>query len=170
VTGANLRTVNRAELQHEVEDFLYREAELLDAWRLDEWLAMFTDDCLYLVPSTDRPDGDADTDLFLIRDDHFLLSQRVAAILDGTAWAESPRSTTLRTVTNVRAEVLEDGTIEARAAFVVHRSRASRVDVYPGRVTLGLVRDDHGGLRIRYRRAVLALEQLRPHGRVSIIL
>ena len=28
----------------EVEDFLYHEAALLDEWRLDEWLALLTDD------------------------------------------------------------------------------------------------------------------------------
>lgn len=163
-------SVETADLQREVEDFLFHEAELLDAWRLDEWLALFTDDCLYLVPSTDKPDGDPDRDLFLVRDDHFLLSQRVHAILDGTAWAESPRSTTLRTVSNVRTVVLDDGSVEARAAFVVHRSRAGRTDVFPGRLTLRLVRDGDNAFRIQHRRAVLALEELRPHGRVSIIL
>ena len=28
----------------EAEDFLYREAALLDAWKLDEWLALLTED------------------------------------------------------------------------------------------------------------------------------
>ena len=79
------------------------ESELLDGWRLDEWLALFTPDCVYLVPSTDRPDGDPETDLFFVRDDWFLLSQRVATIMDGTAWTESPRSITKRIISNVRA-------------------------------------------------------------------
>ncbi|MDT7663767.1 MAG: p-cumate 2,3-dioxygenase subunit beta, partial [Pseudonocardiales bacterium] len=30
----------------EVEDFLYREAALLDEWRLEEWLDLFTLDCV----------------------------------------------------------------------------------------------------------------------------
>lgn len=164
-----MTATTRGDLQREVEEFLYHEAELLDAWRLDEWLALFTEDCLYVVPSTDCPDGDPECDLFFIRDDHFLLSERVRALLDGTAWAESPRSTTLRMITNVRTEDLGEE-IEVRAAFVVHRSRAGRVDTYPGRITLRLVRDGSGFLKIRRRRAVLALEELRPHGRVSIIL
>src|SRR5690606_31827512 len=33
-----------AELQHRVERFLYHEAMLLDEWRLEEWLALYTDD------------------------------------------------------------------------------------------------------------------------------
>ena len=48
----------------EVEDFLYAEAALLDEWRLDEWLALFTEDGTYHVPSTDEPDGDPGSTLF----------------------------------------------------------------------------------------------------------
>jgi p-cumate 2,3-dioxygenase beta subunit len=40
-------TVTRAE----VEDFLYYEAELLDAWRLDDWLGLLTDDASYYIPA-----------------------------------------------------------------------------------------------------------------------
>src|SRR5258708_288736 len=52
----------------EAEDFLYREAALLDSWRLMEWAELFTDDGEYLVPSTDEPDGDPASTLFLIYD------------------------------------------------------------------------------------------------------
>ena len=38
-----------------VEEFLYHEAALLDAWRLDEWLALFTADGRYMVPTTSTP-------------------------------------------------------------------------------------------------------------------
>src|ERR687894_379022 len=36
--------------RQDAEDFLYREAALLDEGRLDEWLALFTDDGLYRLP------------------------------------------------------------------------------------------------------------------------
>ena len=55
--------------REEVEDFLYREAALLDEWRLDEWLALLTDDARYRVPSNDAPAGDPADTLFLIADD-----------------------------------------------------------------------------------------------------
>ncbi len=156
-------------LRAAVEDFLYADAELLDGWRLEEWLATWTDECTYLIPSTDCPDGDPFRHLFLVQDDRFLLHQRVDSLLTKTAWAESPHSTTHRMVTNVRATHIGDGAVEARANFLVHRSRASTVDVFPGRYELLLL---HDGTRFRQRsrKAVLALEELRPHGRVSIIL
>lgn len=158
------------ELTREVEAFLFHDAELLDSWDLGAWLGLFSEDCLYLVPATDCPEGDPEVDLFLIRDDHFLLSQRISAILDGTAWAESPRATTQRMITNIRARDLGDGTVEVRANFLIHRSRGGRLDSYPGRYDMRLVRGGPAGFTIRFRRAVLALEELRPQGRVSILL
>lgn len=158
------------ELRHRVEDFLAYDAELLDQWRLEEWLELFTPDCRYQVPATDLPDGDPDLDLFLIRDDYFLLSQRISAMLDGTAWAESPQSTTHRMISNVRVAEDGDGVITVHANFLIHRSRRGQLDSYPGRYEMHLVRGGRAGFEITYRRSVLSLEELRPHGRVSIIL
>ena len=61
----------------EVEDFLFEEAAILDDWRLDDWLALFTEDCRYVVPTTDKPDGNPATDLTLVDDDHERLYWRV---------------------------------------------------------------------------------------------
>ncbi|MGF1598573.1 MAG: aromatic-ring-hydroxylating dioxygenase subunit beta [Acidimicrobiales bacterium] len=158
------------ELRYAVEEFLYHEADLLDRWRLDDWLALFTDECLFLVPSTDRPEGDPFTEMFLVQDDRFLLEQRVDSLMTKTAWAESPHSTTRHLVTNVRAAHLGDGAVEATANFIVTRARRDTVDTYPGRYEFLLEAGGPAGFRIRTRKAILALEELRPHGRVSFIL
>ena len=158
------------ELRRDVEAFLAYDSELIDEWRLPEWLELFTPDCLYLVPSTDRPNGDPSTDLFFIRDDYFLLSQRVDALMNGTAWAESPHSTTHRMISNVRATETPDGRVLVKANLLVHRSKADRLLSYPVHLTLTLVRGGHAGFEIELRKAVLALEQLRPHGRMSVLL
>ena len=153
-----------------VEDFLFHDAALLDAWQLQEWLALWTEEVTYLIPATDRPAGDPSHDLFLVQDDRFLLEQRVGSLQTKTAWAESPHSTTRRIVSNVRAARRDDGLVEARANFVVYRSRQATVDVYPGRYEMLLQPGGDAGFRIRVRKAVLSLDELRPHGRVSIIL
>jgi p-cumate 2,3-dioxygenase beta subunit len=49
-------------LQYEVEQFLYKEAYLLDQWLLDQWLELFTKDARYVVPTTDLPEGDPQHD------------------------------------------------------------------------------------------------------------
>jgi p-cumate 2,3-dioxygenase beta subunit len=157
-------------LRAAVEDFLFFEADLLDTWQLDRWLALWTEECSYLIPATDRPGGDPFQDLFLVQDDRFLLTQRVESLMTKTAWAESPHSTTRRLVGNVRATHLGDGAVEVRANFIVTRARQATVDTYPGHYEMLLEAGGPAGFRIRMRKAVLALEELRPHGRISIIL
>src|SRR5207248_2739384 len=71
-----LEDVTRAQ----VEDFLYREAELLDEWRLDEWLGLLTDDAHYFVPSNDRPEADPANSLFTIADDIQRIRGRVTRL------------------------------------------------------------------------------------------
>ena len=153
----------------EVEELLYEEAALLDAWRLREWLELLTDDATYEVPSTDAPDGDPRTTLFIVADDHERICSRVTQLLGKTAWAENPRSRTRRLITNVRILDVDGDTVRIAANFAVYRMRAEQVDTYVGRYEHTLVRRD-GALRIRHRRAILDLEALRPHGKVSIIL
>lgn len=158
-----------ADLVRAVEDFLYVEADLLDGWRLHEWLALFAPEGRYLVPSTDKPDGDPTRDLFLVQDDRFLLEQRVNSLLTRAAHAEYPHSRTRHLVTNTRASQTEDGHIEVRANFAVFRSRNGAVDTYFGRY-VHLLERDGDGFRFVTRKAVLDLDALRPHGKVSIIL
>src|SRR5262245_66610144 len=82
--------------REEVEDFLYYEAALLDEWRLEEWLALFTDDAAYVIPATDIPDGDPRTDLMILDDDLPRLRGRVERLLSGRAPPDSPWSRTRR--------------------------------------------------------------------------
>ena len=75
-------------LRQLVEDFLFREATLLDEWRLDDWSELFTEDSRYVVPTTDLPEGDPERDLVFIDDDIFRLRARVKTVEQPT---RSPR-------------------------------------------------------------------------------
>src|ERR1700682_71820 len=114
----------------EVEDFLYHEAALLDAWKLDEWLALLTDDARYRVPSNDAPEADPASTLFLIADDIQRIRGRVARLKDPQAHAEFPHSRTRRMITNVAVIPAKAGIqspldeeITVHANFTVHRFR-----------------------------------------------
>ena len=50
----------------EVEDLFFHEADLLDNWRLDDWMKLQADDASYYVPPNDKPDGDHRFTLFTI--------------------------------------------------------------------------------------------------------
>ena len=67
-------------LQHEVEQALYLEARLLDDWNLDEWLTLYTEDARYVVPTTDLPEGDPESDLVFIDDDYNRMAARSRAL------------------------------------------------------------------------------------------
>jgi p-cumate 2,3-dioxygenase beta subunit len=156
-------------VQREVEAFLYRESELLDEWRLEEWLDLFTEDCRYDVPAPDRPHGTASQTFSLIHDGRTMLEQRVIRLKKPTAHAEFPHSRTRRMITNVRVEESEGGGLEVKANFAIHRYRNWTHVLFVGEYLYHLVRVD-GGLKISYRRATLDLEVLNPEGKVSIII
>ncbi|MEA2730882.1 MAG: p-cumate 2,3-dioxygenase subunit beta, partial [Acetobacteraceae bacterium] len=95
--------------REQVEDFLYAEADLLDNWQLNEWIALFDQERgSYFIPTTDAPDADPNKALFLIADDMPKLRSRVSQLLSGVAWAENPKSHTRHLVNNVRIAGMED--------------------------------------------------------------
>ena len=152
----------------EVEDFLYHEAALLDAWRLDEWLALLTDDATYRVPSNDAPRADPAQALFTIADDMHRLRGRVTRLKDPHAHAEFPPSRTRRLISNVR--IVETDPLAVEANFIIHRFRANEsVRQYVGLYRYGLVAEE-GRLRIRSREAILDAMELGSLGSVSFIL
>jgi p-cumate 2,3-dioxygenase beta subunit len=157
-------------LRLRVEDLFYREADLLDNWRLDEWLTLFTDDAQYLVPPTDIAGDDADpnSSLFYVFDDRNRMTERVIRLGKTGAHSEFPRSKVRHLVSNVRVD--RDGAqIKARASFAVWRSKDTTSDVFVGHYLYDLV-EQGGTLRIAKKVCVLDMEALRPHARISIIL
>jgi p-cumate 2,3-dioxygenase beta subunit len=154
----------------EAEDLLFREAELLDAWRLDEWLTLLTDDAAYYVPPNDKPDADHRDTLFIIADDIVRLRERVIRLKDPNCHAEYPPSRTRRLVGNVRITGSENGAATVAANFIVYRHRRSEPPrVFVGRYQYKLRRQD-GELKIAERRAILDAEELGLLGSVSFIL
>jgi ethylbenzene dioxygenase beta subunit len=115
-----------------VEEFLFREAELLDENRLREWLGLLTEDVRYQVPIRISKEQGAEpgitgvaTDGFHLDEDHESLEMRVERIETGFAWAEDPPSRLRHFVTNVRIEPSSEGEEElaVRSNVLVYRSR-----------------------------------------------
>ncbi len=157
-------------LRLRVEDLLYLEADLLDRWQLEDWLALYTEDAFYHVPPSDV-DGDSatpETALFYVMDDRGRMGERVTRLSKIGAHSEHPRSKVRHLVSNVRVS-REGGTIRARSSFIVWRSKDITSDAYVGHYLHDIVERD-GGLMIAGKKCVLDMEALRPHGRISIIL
>lgn len=154
----------------QVEDFMFYEAELLDEWRLKEWLGLFTDDGCYYVPTTDSaPNASPDNSLFYVADDRFRLEQRVERLMKKTAHAEYPRSKTRHLVSNVRIRSRKDDELDVGAAVLTYRTKMGLTETYIGSYRYRLAVTSEG-LRIREKRCVLDMDGLKPNGRISIIL
>ncbi|MDT5186383.1 MAG: p-cumate 2,3-dioxygenase subunit beta [Mycobacterium sp.] len=163
-----MTTAAIAVCRQQVEDFLYTEAALLDAWRLDDWLLLFDEDAKYEVPCNDALDGDPAQDLMLIDDNYARLVARVARLNSRRAHREYPHSRTNHQVFNVRVNPSGDE-ISVTASFTVWRFRAGRSSCYVGRYLYRLGRTGDG-FRIALKRAELDLTDLRDVADVAIIL
>ena len=155
-------------LQHEVEQLLYREARLLDDWNLDAWLTLYTEDARYVVPTTDLPEGNPESDLVFIDDDYARMTARTVRLKSRHAHREYPWSRTRRFISNVMVTAVDGDEIEATASVAVWRFRAGESSPYVGRYDVKMRRVD-GQLRLCHKRAILDLEELSDHGALSII-
>jgi ethylbenzene dioxygenase subunit beta len=85
------------------EQFLLHEARLLDEGKFDDWLALFTQEAWYWVPS--EPDqADPHETVSLIYDDRRLLETRVRRLASPRMYSQEPRSRTSRMIGNVTVE------------------------------------------------------------------
>jgi p-cumate 2,3-dioxygenase subunit beta len=158
-------------LRQRVEEFLYREAALLDATAYDEWFELFDEGASYAVPSTDVPDGAEGEVLFLINDNYERLKGRVTRLMSRDAHADYPHPRTRRLVTNVRvSDAGEDDLLEVRANFLVYSLRVGNVFQFVGEYRY-LLREEGDGFKIRHRRARLDLETLDyGGGKINIVV
>ena len=156
----------------EIEEFLYREAELLDDWRLPEWAELFTDDARYDIASLDAEDptlADPATSLFVLADDKTRIVSRAKRLMKKSAHAEYPHSKTRHITGNVRLGEIRGNERAVRANFVVYRTKGDRTVQFMGEAHYLLVAAD-GAIRIRRKRCNLDLNTLADQGRLTIIL
>jgi benzoate/toluate 1,2-dioxygenase beta subunit len=107
-----------------LEAFLYHEARLLDMQRLEEWLALFTDDATYWVPLEQGQKDPVGTSS-IIYDDRTLLELRVKQARHPRAHARLPLARTVHQVSNV---VLKDElTVHSNLVLIEFRSEKQRV-------------------------------------------
>ncbi len=164
-----MNAVNVGASRDELEDFLYAEAALLDAWRLDEWLALFVEGARYFIPPAGaEDDADPSATLFYVADDYHRLCERVKRLKKRTAHAEFPRSRCRRMVSNVRVVEGDAARFTLTSNFVTWRSKLGVTDTFFGHHLYEMTRVD-GALRILTKKTFLDQDDIRDQGKVSII-
>jgi 3-phenylpropionate/cinnamic acid dioxygenase small subunit len=157
----------------EVEQFYYREADLLDEGRYTDWLDLLAEDLDYWMPTrTNRIRRQqalsvaARGEAAYYDETKESLASRIRRFDSGMAWAEDPPSRTRHLVTNVVARHVDpeehvgftSADLEVKAAFLVYRNRLEREEnVFAGGRTDVLRRTDGspGGFEIARRTVLL---------------
>jgi 3-phenylpropionate/cinnamic acid dioxygenase small subunit len=135
------------------EQFLLHEARLLDDGKFDEWLALFTPEAWYWVPS--EPDQvDPFETVSLIYDDRRLLETRVRRLASPRMYSQEPRSRTSRMVGNVTIEESGKGACTVRSKFMMIEYRREQQRLFGGTALHHLVQID-GRIMIAWKRVNL---------------
>jgi benzoate/toluate 1,2-dioxygenase subunit beta len=137
-----------------VENFLYREARLMDENAYQEWLALWADDNIrYWVPSN-IDEADPAEHVSLIYDDRKRLEARIKRLASGNAFAQDPRSRMRRVVSNIEVEETGDGTLTSWSNFALGEFRRGKQDVFIGR-TMHKLSPEGDSFRIIFKKVLL---------------
>jgi 3-phenylpropionate/cinnamic acid dioxygenase small subunit len=108
-----------------IEQFLYREAMLLDEKRWQEWLALYTEDCFYWVPSVIGQKDPVNT-ISLYAEDRMRLEMRIIRITHPRAFSQDFPTRMSHVVGNVMLDpeggATADGGMNPKADLVVRSS------------------------------------------------
>ncbi|MFO1319325.1 MAG: aromatic-ring-hydroxylating dioxygenase subunit beta [Burkholderiales bacterium] len=142
-----------ADLHREVEQFLFRQSELLDGKYWQDWIDLFADDGHYWMPvSADQTDWDNWPSIFI--EDKAMMEIRMGRVTHPNAWSQAPLWATNHVVGNVVMESVSRKEIVVRSRFHMMELRRDAIRHFGGTYRHTLVRTRQG-LRIRLQRVDL---------------
>lgn len=154
----NSQTADKSALQIEVEQFLYREAYLVDQARWQEWLELYTEDMTYWAPSwvnenelTTDPEAEVS---IIYMNNRKELEHRIWRFTSGDSPASYPLPRTNHMVSNVAIQQVDDQRIVATSNWMSQIYRDKEQLIYGGYYQHTLVRDQ-GELKISNKKVVL---------------
>ena len=168
MTGGDPRLA-RLLLRQEIEEFLYREADLLDERRYEEWLALLAEDVRYWMPIRRNVKVDELAQRELTREGQDIswfdegkdtLTRRVRQILTGIHWAEEPVSRISHLVSNIEILDVRPGPeapeeVALKCRFLIYRNRVeTETDILVGKRE-DLLRRVGGDWQLAHRKILL---------------
>lgn len=162
-------------LEREITGLVFKEARLLDEWKLDDWLALFAEDATYWIPMDER--GDPTKVASIIFDEKTGLVIRVEQLMRQNRTAQSPRSEIVHQVSNLEIDLAADGNaadadynlsvIELRTGDWRQKGLGTK-RFYVGRCKLRL--KNVGGKWLIDRKTIILLERHQPVESLSFLL
>lgn len=124
-------------LKADIEDFYFREADLLDDRRFRDWLDILADDVSYFMPirhnvkfgqHAARENTKIGEGISWFDEDKWTLTKRVEQILTGVHYAEEPLSRICHMVSNVqirgvRPDLEQPREIDVTGRFLIYQNR-----------------------------------------------
>jgi 3-phenylpropionate/cinnamic acid dioxygenase small subunit len=142
------------DLQREVEQLLYFQAELLDGKHWQAWMDLFDDQGVYWMPVTpEQTEWEGSPSIFA--EDKLMMEIRKGRVSHPNAWSQVPMWETNHVVSQVVLESLDGGQIQVRSRFHLMELRRDSVRHFGGRYQHTLVRGADGALKIRLQRVDL---------------
>jgi len=147
----------------EAAALVYTEALLLDEKRWMAWLALYTEDAVFWMPSwknESETTADPEIELNLIYlKNRTGLEDRVFRIDSGDSFASVPLDRTTHVVGNVLAAAADDGDLQVRANWIVHAYGLRGASTRSGRYDYVLRRTGEG-LRIARKKITMIDDRL----------
>lgn len=142
-----------SDLLREVEQFLFRQSELLDGKFWQDYIDLFTDDGHYWMPvSPDQTDWEGWPSIFI--EDKAMMEIRMGRVTHPNAWSQAPLWATNHVIGNVAIESATKREIVVRSRFHMMELRRESIRHFGGTYRHTLVRTATG-LRIRMQRVDL---------------
>ena len=143
-----------ADLQREVEQFLYLQAELLDAKQWQAWIDLFDPAGVYWMPVLpEQTEWEGSPSIFA--EDKLMMEIRKGRVSHPNAWSQAPLWETNHLVSHVAIEAVDGATVQVRSRFHMMELRRDDIRHFGGSYRHTLVRDAAGALRIRLQRVDL---------------
>lgn len=136
----------------EVTAFLWAEAEMLDARAYEEWLELWTEDGLYILPIGEGEDYA--NSLNLCYDDAKMRRDRIGRFRQGFSISSAPPAQTVRSLSRFVIEAADEAEVTVRCAEQLVEDKFGRQRLFAANVTYTLVRGQ-GGFRLRRKVARL---------------
>lgn len=152
-----------------IEQFLFREARLLDERKFNDWLCLLDEAIHYYMPTrrvvkTTAKEGrwdveeelSGDNEMAILSDNILTLSVKVSRLMDGLSFSENPMSRTIRFISNVEVQSTDDKDIyRVYSNIHVNRTRleTDNHDFYAAR--RDIIQRRENDFAIKERRIVL---------------
>ena len=136
-----------------IENFLYREARLMDEHRYKEWLSLWASEAIYWVPCSHEA-TDPNQEVSIIYDDRPKIADRVEYLESGTVRDMKSKPVLRRVVSNIEIASVDDATTEVKSNFVLVEARDGSQFVWAGR-SLHRLRGQDKHIKILFKKVLL---------------